>query len=407
MSRAAELATCTERPGELTRTFCSPAMHSAQQMVGDWFTAAGLQCRLDAATNLIGRFAAAQPAHVRPRTLIIGSHLDTVVNAGRYDGALGVLMGLALVELMAETGLDLPFAIEVIGFCEEEGVRYQTPYIGSRALVGDLTAELLARPDEAGVAMNEALRGFGGSPDRLAEAVLDPASVVAYIEPHIEQGPVLERLELPLGVVRGIAGQTRARFVLTGTAGHAGTVPMDGRRDALAAAAQLVLEVERIGRSQPGLVATVGHLLVAPNAANVIPGRVTLRLDLRHLDDPIRRAAFQEIQERAAAVAAQRSIECRLDWSEDQPAVACDPALVAAIGQCVADAGWQSHEMASGAGHDAVILARRVPVAMLFLRCKGGISHHPDESVTTEDVAAGLDVLVRLVGRLAAAEASS
>lgn len=362
---------------------------------------AGLVCRMDPAGNLIGH---RPPTNPTTRTLLTGSHLDSVVNAGRYDGVLGVLMGLALAEMANELQVSLPFAIDVIAFCEEEGVRFQTPYIGSRAIVGELTAELLARRDASGCTMADALRGFGGDPDRLHECGYDRGHVVAYLEPHIEQGPVLEEKGLPLGIVTGIAGQSRAVVTFRGQAGHAGTVPMAARRDALAAAAELIIEVERIGRRREGLVATVGMIEAKPNVRNVIPGEVRLTLDVRHLEDEVRRVAFEEITQAVARICSRRRLDQTIEWVQEEPALRCDLALASLLKQAVQEVGLQSFYLPSGAGHDAGVLSKHFPAAMLFLRCAGGLSHHPDEAVAEADVAIALDVLWRVVMKLAAKE---
>jgi allantoate deiminase len=400
LQRCDELALCTERAGEITRTFCSGAMREAHQRVERWMRDAGLTCRIDPAGNLIGRRSAAK--HDGGRVLLIGSHLDSVVNAGRYDGVLGVMLGLALAEFANEAQAQWPFALDVIGFCEEEGVRFATPYLGSRALVGELTPELLARRDSGGQTMAEVVRAFGGDPDRLAECCYDPQEVLAYVEPHIEQGPVLEREGLPLGVVTGIAGQIRGGLTFRGRAGHAGTTPMALRQDALVAAAQWIVEVERFGRSQAGLVATVGRIETAPNVGNVIPGEVRALLDVRHLDDAVRQAAFDGIAARAVAICQERGIAGAVDWTQQEPSVRCDARCTESLSQAVVEAGVRPFCLPSGAGHDAVLMARRFPACMLFIRCAGGISHHPEENVAQADVAAALDALWRFAARLAA-----
>jgi allantoate deiminase len=403
IERCAELANCTQRPGEITRVFCSSAMHEAHDKLHRWMKDAGLRCRLDAAGNLIGRLDPRLPDdESQRRILLVGSHLDTIVNAGKYDGILGVMLGLAVAELIAESREELPFQLDVIGFSEEEGVRYQTPYIGSRAVIGDLPAELLTKTDVDGMSIAEALKSFGADPERLAQAKYDPREVIAYIEPHIEQGPVLELKGLPVGIVSGIAGQTRAEFQFVGSAGHAGTVPMSARRDALVAAARLVTAVRDIAGRRDGAVATVGQLQVSPNIGNVIPGEVKLRLDVRHLDDDARDATFREITHQAAVIAEEEEVEFDMLWNQTQLSVKCDPDLANRLEQVIAEAGIQPFRLPSGAGHDAAIMAKRFPTAMLFVRCAGGLSHHPDEAVSEGDVATALDVLLRFVKNLAA-----
>ncbi|MEM8866564.1 MAG: Zn-dependent hydrolase, partial [Planctomycetota bacterium] len=291
LERSSELISCSDSEVGLARLFCSPAMAKAHQKLTGWMTDAGMSTQVDAAGNLIGRLPA-EPTDTR--SLLIGSHLDTVVNAGQFDGTLGVLMGLAVAELCHRYELRLPFSLDVLGFSEEEGIRYQTPYIGSRAITGDLTSgdPLLERLDDHGVRLADALGQFGCDASQFAQAVYDPESVIAFIEPHIEQGPVLEERGLPVGVVTGVAGQTRASFRFVGETGHAGTVPMKLRRDPLPAAAKFATQVEEIALACEGTLATVGRLEVTPNVANVIPEEVAVRLDLRHLDDDKREASF-------------------------------------------------------------------------------------------------------------------
>jgi len=376
-------------------------MRDAHRLVREWMTGAGMICRLDPATNLIGRRPARTAGPGAEQVVIIGSHLDSVVNAGRYDGPLGVLMGIALVEMAEAAALELPFALDVVAFCEEEGVRYQAPFIGSSALAGNLTAEHLAARDAAGVTLEQAIREFGGDPAKLADAVYPAEGVIAYIEPHIEQGLSLEANNLPIGVVTGIAGQSRAGVAFIGQAGHAGTVPMAARRDALTAAAEWISDVERIALAEPGLVATVGRLELAPNVANVIPAMVSLSLDVRHLDDNVRQDRLRRILDSAVAVARRRSVSFDVAWSHEQETTPCDPRLVDEMCSAVRDVGVRLLPLASGAGHDGVALARKFPIAMLFVRCAGGVSHHPSESVAEQDVAVALEALERLIARLA------
>jgi allantoate deiminase len=401
MRRCQQLAQCSEVATQITRTFCSPAMQAAHGLVRGWMDLAGMKCRLDPATNLIGRYSSPLARAGTTSVVLMGSHLDSVKGAGKYDGTLGVLMGIALVEMLRESTVELPFALDVVAFCEEEGVRYQTPYIGSRALIGDLTEDVLQRCDAAGISMAEAIRGFGGDPDNLHEAIYPERDVIAYLESHIEQGPILELRDLPVGVVTGIAGQSRAAVEFVGRAGHAGTMPMSARRDALAAAAEMVIEVERIARSRSDLVATVGCLNVTPNVANVIPARASLRFEVRSLDDQARKSGFEQIIDHAQAIADRRGVAFEVSRSEDSPTTHCNAQLIEMACAAVLDAGVEPFQLPSGAGHDAVALAKNFPVAMLFVRCPGGISHHPLEAVAEGDVAIALDVSRRLILRLA------
>ncbi len=316
---------------------------------------------------------------VRP-TFVIGSHLDTVPNAGAFDGILGVVLGVALLEDLA--GRALPYAIELIGFSEEEGVRYGVPFIGSRATVGGLDADLIDR-------ISPAIRDFGLDPSRIPDAKL-PANVFGYLEFHIEQGPVLEHLGVSLGIVDGIAGQSRLMLHFEGKANHAGTTPMAQRHDALAGAAEWIGAVERIARETPQLVATVGHIVVDPGAGNVIAGAAHVSLDVRQISDEVRQRGVRSILEAAEAITHHRGLVLRIEPWLDQSAVAMDADLTARLGRAAAEEGLPAHSMTSGAGHDAMILAPHFPTAMLFVRSPGGISHHPDEAVNVEDVEAAL-----------------
>lgn len=340
----------------------------------------GMEARVDAAGNLRGLYAGSGPAAGR---LLIGSHLDTVPNAGAYDGVLGVVLGVALVESLA--GRRLPFAIEVAGFSEEEGVRFGIPFLGSRALVGRMGQDLLAKEDGASISVESAIRHFGLDPAQLPAAVLDPHAF-AYLEFHIEQGPVLESMDEPLGVVESIAGQSRLTVHFTGQAAHAGTTPMSLRRDALARAARWIARVEDEARSTPGLVATVGRLETKPGAGNVVPAEVTASLDVRHASDEIRTRAVDNLITAGNDLARERGLGFRIDRQLDQSSVEMDPALVSAAVQALQKAGCRGHRMTSGAGHDAMILAEKIPSVMIFLRSPGGLSHQPEESVLPGDV---------------------
>jgi allantoate deiminase len=382
IERCRALAACSESTSGLRRTFLSPPMREVHRLLRQWMEAAGMAVRVDAAGNLRGVYPAA--ADMAPR-LLLGSHVDTVPDAGAFDGILGVVLSIALVEALGRRRL--PFSIEVAAFSEEEGVRFGVPFIGSRALVGTLDAGLLATRDADGVTIEQAIRDFGLDPAQLAGAKLDPRTF-AYLEFHIEQGPVLESLDLPLGIVTAIAGQSRLAVTFRGQANHAGTTPMHLRRDALGAAARWVSVVERHARATEGLVATVGVIELEPGATNIVPGKVHASLDVRHADDAVRHASVAALQRAAQAIGARRAVAVEWHQHTDQPATPCDSCLIAHLSRAVAAAGLPVHLMPSGAGHDAMILAERVPVAMLFLRTPGGLSHHPDETVAEADVEA-------------------
>jgi allantoate deiminase len=337
--------------------------------------------------------------HPNAPRLLIGSHVDTVPNAGAYDGVLGVVLAVALLEELR--GRRLPFGIEVVGFSEEEGVRFGTPFIGSRALVGTLDQELLAAQDAQGISVRKAIEDFGLNPAKIPQAELEN-DTLGYIEFHIEQGPVLEKLNQPLAAVEAIAGQSRLEFIFCGRANHAGTTPMHLRYDAIAGAAEWIGRVERVAQEVPGLVATVGRIEARPGAANVIAGEARLTLDVRHSSDDIRTRAVEDLVREAQGVAARRGLSAREATLSKQGAVAMDPFLMAEIGQAICKTGCESHRMVSGAGHDAMILAEKIPSAMIFLRTPGGISHDPAESVAVEDVEKAIECGVILLDQLAA-----
>jgi len=355
----------------------------------------GLQVSVDAMGNLRG-----SPINREIPRLLIGSHIDTVPNAGAYDGVLGVLLGLALVD--ACRPMELPFGIELMAFSEEEGVRFRLPFLGSRALAGDVNSRLLSVRDANGISMEEAIFAFGLNPQQMEEARLSD-DTFAFLEFHIEQGPVLEKAGLPLAAVEAIAGQSRVTVVFVGSANHVGTTPMDLRRDALAAAAEWIIAVETFARAADGCVATVGRLQVLPGASNVVPGEVTASLDVRHASNAERKSATDFLLQRAQDICDRRELACSFRTDLEQSSVPMSPELVTAVEHAIAAAGVTPKRMVSGAGHDAMILAQVVPSAMIFLRSPGGISHHPDESVLVEDVEkailAGINFLEHLARR--------
>ena len=392
LARCDELAVFSEEPGRLTRRFATPSLWQAGERVREWMEAAGMAVRRDAIGNLIGRLGDGDG-----RTLLVGSHLDTVRDAGRYDGMLGVLVAIASLERLRDQERSLPYGVEVLAFADEEGVRYGTGYLGSSVVAGCFDSADLERRDSAGVPLAEAVRAFGGDPERLAGARREPADLIGYFEVHIEQGPVLEAAGVPLGVVGAIAGQSRVRIAFTGEAGHAGTVPMGLRRDALCAAAEFVSAVEAVARDHDGAVATVGELEVQDGASNVIPGRVVLSLDVRHGADSLRESVGAQLFERADAIAGARALVLEWDVVQETRAVDCSRELTELVAEAVAASGHPVVRLASGAGHDAVALSTIAPIAMLFVRCAGGVSHNPAESVTTEDVAAAIDVTTKFL----------
>ena len=411
MARCGKLATFSEdsfskSQGSTRRTFLSPPMHDCHREIAHWMEPLGIPVRVDGAGNLRASYPAAQSG---APTLLVGSHLDTVPNAGAYDGVLGVMLAVGLLEALG--GRRLPFGIEVIGFSEEEGVRFGVPFIGSRALVGLLDEELLNVQDARGISVRKAIQEFGLNPAEIPQACLshtgENTECFGYIEFHIEQGPVLEELGQPLAVVESIAGQSRLEFTFLGRSNHAGTTPMHLRYDALAAAAEWIAAVERLARSVAGLVATVGRIVAKPGATNVIAGETQLSLDVRHGSDQIRIQAVQDLVQQAQEIAKRRGLTARWNTLLEQRAVAMDPFLVAEIEQAIEKTGSVAHRMVSGAGHDAMILAEKVPAAIIFLRTPGGISHDPAESVAVEDVEKAMECGLHLLDQLAALSAAS
>jgi allantoate deiminase len=395
IGRCLRLASFSEDSDGTHRTFLSPPMHACHQEIVRWMEPLHVQVRVDAAGNFRAVYPAAQPNAPR---LLIGSHLDTVPNAGAYDGVLGVMIAVALLKELH--GRRLPFAIEVIGFSDEEGARFGSPFIGSRAMVGRLDKELLGALDNRGVSVQKAIENFGLNPAEISQAALNN-DAVGYLEFHIEQGPVLEKLNLPLAAVEAIAGQSRLELTFLGHANHAGTTPMHLRRDAIAGAAEWILAAERAAQEVSGLVATVGQIEAKPGATNVIASEAKLTLDVRHSSDEIRTHTVDNLIHQARGIAARRGLSVRESTILNQRAVAMDPFLIKAIEQAIVKTGCTPHRMPSGAGHDAMILAEKVPSVMIFLRSPGGISHDPAESVLQDDVENAIVCGLHLLDQLA------
>ena len=398
IARCRKLATFSEDASGTRRTFLSAPMRNCHREVSLWMKNLGMTVSVDAAGNLRGFYSAASLGAPR---ILVGSHLDTVPNAGAFDGILGVVLAIGLVESLA--GLKLPFAIEVIGFSEEEGVRFGVPFIGSRALAGRVDEELLGRKDSHGISVRKAIQDFGLNPSEISKAALGE-DVLGFLEFHIEQGPVLESLGRPLGVVEAIVGQNRLEFTFSGQANHAGTTPMNLRHDALAAAAEWIIAVENLARSTTGIVATIGFVEAKPGAMNVIAEEARAAMDIRHASDDARTEALDELIREAESISARRGVKVTWRTLLAQDAVAMDPFLTEQIAQAIQKSGCQVHRMAIGAGHDAMILAEKVPAAMIFLRSPGGISHDPAESVHLDDVAKALECGHHLLTQLAASQ---
>ena len=370
-------------------------MRDCHREIVEWIRPLEAESNVDSAGNLHVYYRGTDRHSDR---LLIGSHLDTVPDAGAFDGVLGVVLGLALLDLLSNE--KFPFGIEIIGFSEEEGVRFGTPFIGSRALVGRLDDETLAIEDARGISIRAAIRQFGLNPAAMPDVALAD-NVLGYLEFHIEQGPVLEDRDLPLAAVEAIAGQTRIEATFTGHPNHAGTTPMHLRRDAIAGAAEWIVEVEREGKSVPGLVATVGTIQAKPGAVNGIAGEAKLTLDVRHGDDRVRSRAAENLIRLAQEIAARRGLAFRYRTSLNQSSVAMDSRLVSCIEEAMRRSGCEPFRMVSGAGHDAMVMAEKVPSAMMFLRTPGGISHHPEETIRSEDVEKALEAGIHLLDVIA------
>jgi len=399
LGRIEQLAAISEDAtgATVTRRFGTPAFIQGRDLVQGWFEAAGLTTRLDSIGNLRGRWESAQPG---AKTFVLASHIDTVVNAGKYDGPLGVLMALDLVENIISQQLPLPFHLELMAFSDEEGVRFHTTYLGSKVVTGAFDPALLQKTDAQGITLAQAIADMGGDPRpaALAADALPAAEWLGYFELHIEQGPVLWDNQVPIALVTALAGQQRVELIWQGMAGHAGTVPMPMRQDALAAAAEFVLAAESFALDHGrGLVATVGQLRIPYSASNVIPGQVVHSLDLRSPDTGQLAAAYADLRAQAEAIAARRGLG--LDWQLVQytAPVACDLGLNRLLGQAIAASGYEVVGLVSGAGHDAVPASAVAPATMAFIRCYKGISHNPLENVEAADVAAALAVAERFL----------
>ncbi|MDP2596963.1 allantoate amidohydrolase [Alteromonas stellipolaris] len=390
MARCEALGSLSQNPTCLDRRYLTEQHKLANQLASGWMIEAGMTTWQDSVGNIWGRYTSAVPNAPR---LIIGSHLDTVPNGGKYDGMLGVVAPVTLMAIFSGEGRQFPFHIDIVGFCDEEGTRFGTTLLGSRALTGKWQDEWRRLKDEDGISLEDAMKNFGLDFDAINSATIAQTDLLGYLELHIEQGPVLEQENLPVGVVNAIAGAKRFSLTVTGMAGHAGTVPMSMRHDALCASAEMILAVESISQQRPGVVATVGKIENAPNGVNVISGRCQFSLDIRSEEDTLREAALAEILQKINDIAVLRNVELKIEQTHSAPAVHCDSALQNTLLKGVTEAGIEPKVLASGAGHDAMAMAEICPVAMLFTRCKGGISHHPAESITTDDVAASLAVM--------------
>jgi N-carbamoyl-L-amino-acid hydrolase len=381
----------SEMDDGLTCSYMTPVHQRTAQQLATWMREAGMEVQIDAVGNVAGRYLSDDP---QAKTLMTGSHYDTVRDGGKYDGRLGILLPIAVARHLHQRGERLPFHFEVIGFAEEEGVRFKSTFLGSNAVTGSFDMALLDKYDADGVSMRAALEGAGHDPAEIAAIARDPATLLGFFEVHIEQGPVLLEHGLAAGVVTAIAGSSRYLVGLSGLASHAGTTPMNMRKDAAAAAAEIVLLVEQRCAGTPSLVGTVGQLEVPNGSVNVIPGHCKLSLDIRAADDAVRLAAVQDILDGIGAICARRQVEAAIEQIVSAAAAPCAPWLMDQLGAAVERAGLPRFDLASGAGHDAMAMARMTDVAMLFTRCgNGGISHNRLETMTADDA----DVAARIV----------
>jgi len=388
MAQINELAAISEDTNGITRLFGTPAFLQGSNKVLQWMKRTGLDCRIDNIGNVRGRWVS---KNNNAKTLVIASHIDTVRNAGKFDGPLGVLMGLDIVEHIIQSGIELPFHIELIAFSDEEGVRFHTTYLGSKVIAGSFETALLAKKDDSGTSLQEVIEKMGADASQLAADAIAPGNWLGYFEIHIEQGPVLYEKNIPAGIVTAIAGQKRAAVVFKGTAGHAGTVPMSMRNDALCCAAAFILETEKLALNKK-IVATVGKLHITNAASNTIPGEVTCSLDLRSADEAMAAAAYEQLKDTCITICSKRNIIPEWKLVQQTAPVLCDADLNALLARSVKEAGYEPIEMVSGAGHDAVAVSLVSPVAMLFVRCFKGISHNPMEDVELKDMAAAIKV---------------
>jgi len=395
VSRINALAAISETPEHLARIFLTREHRAAADLILSWMRSAGMRAHLDAVGNVCGRYEGAREGLP---CLMLGSHYDTVRDAGEWDGPLGLISAISCVADLNRRGLRLPFAIEVTGFADEEGVRFASTLLGSRAVAGTFDESVLNVRDAAGISMREALKSFGLDPDHIGAAARARRELLAYLELHIEQGPVLEQENLAVGVVTAIAGATRLAARLSGMAGHAGTVPMAMRRDALTGAAECIGAIEEFCRTDTGgLVGTVGYIHAMPGATNVIPGQVSFTIDIRAPTDAHRKRAVADIVRQIENIAKRRKLSLQLGVTHENRSVPCAPWLKQQAAEAISGEGFGVFELPSGAGHDGMAMIDIADVGMVFVRCRGGISHHPDEHVEFADVDAGARVLLRLI----------
>ena len=393
IARLHELANISESPTHLVRTFLSPANQQAAAKILEWMTALSMETCQAPDGTVRGILPGKNPEE---RPLLLGSHYDTVIDAGRYDGALGIIAALAALETLVEDEVTLSYPIHLLAFSDEEGTRFQTTYLGSRSIIAPLDPETLAAKDSSGITVQQALACE--SPNPLAPPIhYSPGECQGYVELHIEQGRVLEEANEPACVVTSIAGQSRLSVTLTGRADHAGTTPMPLRRDALTGAAACILAAETLAQASPPLVITVGKIQIHPGASNSIPQTATFTIDLRHSDDESRQSALTQLHESYLCIADERHLQLHWQLIQDNNATPCDPSLTNALLHSLTTITGSTLTLPSGAGHDGVVISKVCPIAMLFIRCRDGLSHHPDEHATPEDIATGIHILTHFL----------
>lgn len=398
LDRINHLAGISEDQNCIARTFGTDAFIRGSQLVAEWMREAGLTVRTDNIGNVRGRL---ESKIAGAKTFVIGSHIDTVINAGKFDGPLGVLVGLSLLEDLSSRENRLPFNIELIAFSDEEGVRFHTTYLGSKVLAGSFDQSLLEKEDSNGIALHKVLRDMGKNPALLVDDAMPKENLLGYFEVHIEQGPILYERKTPVAIVTAIAGQRRILVTVNGVAGHAGTVPMDMRDDALCCASEIILAIEQFASENKNVLATVGKLDIINAASNVIPGELTFSIDLRSPDDLILSNAYNSLQEICSTICKKRNI--RFEWNlvQGTKAVGCSKELNRLLQQAIIQSEHEVVQLVSGAGHDAVPLSEVAPVSMLFVRCYKGISHNPLEDVELADIAAAIQVSEKFIQQLA------
>lgn len=393
MDSCEALGKLSQSPSYVDRRYLTEQHRQANELVASWMQQANMLTWQDGVGNIWGRYQSADP---EAKSLLFGSHLDTVINGGKYDGMLGVVAPIAVMKMLHDQSISLPFHIDIVGFCDEEGTRFGSTLLGSRALTGRWQDDWAKLCDADGISLRQAMLNFGLDFDKVGDCKIAGEDLIAYLELHIEQGPVLETEDLPTGIVSGIAGAKRMIFNVSGMAGHAGTVPMNNRQDALAGASEMILAIENVALHN-NIVATVGNITNLPNAVNVISGNTQFSIDIRSISDSTRHACLNEILVLTQAIASKRKLTLTTTQTHSAQAVKCNPLLIKRLEKASKSAHIRPFELVSGAGHDAMAMAEICPIGMLFTRCDKGISHHPKEAIQTPDVEASLRVLYHFI----------